>query len=169
MLFSDSLHAAADSDTDTYRQTVDGAWGHLRKNRKKDWGPEEDRNSTEGPTESTNLDSLGSQSEWPTKHSRARPRPLCLYVVHVHLGLYIDPEQLEWGLPKSCGLYVGYVLLAKLPCLISMGEEVPSLAETWSARVGRGAGAPTCPEGKGEVDRGMNVEGVTRRRGVRCM
>jgi hypothetical protein len=26
-------------DTDTYSQTVDGVWGLLRKNRKKDWGP----------------------------------------------------------------------------------------------------------------------------------
>ena len=39
------------------------------------------------------------------------------------------------GYPKSCCLYVGYVLLAGLPCLASVGEEVPSLAETLSARV----------------------------------
>jgi hypothetical protein len=38
--------------------------------------------------------------------------------------------------PQSCYLYVGCVLLAGLPCLASMGEEVPSLTETGSARMG---------------------------------
>ena len=32
--------------------------------------------------------------------------------------------------PKSCCLSMGYVLLAGLPCLAFMVEEVPSLAET---------------------------------------
>ncbi|EDM05666.1 rCG32997 [Rattus norvegicus] len=32
--------------------------------------------------------------------------------------------------PKSYCLRVGYVLLAGLPCLPSMGEEVPKLTET---------------------------------------
>ena len=34
------------------------------------------------------------------------------------------------GYPKGCCLYVGYVLLAGLPCLVSVGEEAPSFAET---------------------------------------
>jgi hypothetical protein len=38
------------TDTDTHRQTVDGAW----KNKRKDFGPKGDRNSTERLTESTN-------------------------------------------------------------------------------------------------------------------
>jgi hypothetical protein len=33
------------------------------------------------------------------------------------------------GYPKSWSLYVGYVLLAGLPCMASVGEDVPSLAE----------------------------------------
>jgi hypothetical protein len=34
------------------------------------------------------------------------------------------------GYPKGCCLSVGYVLLAGLPCLASVGEEAPSLIET---------------------------------------
>jgi hypothetical protein len=43
-------------------------------------------------------------------------------------------NNLNGGYPNSC-LYVGYVLLAGLPCLASVGEEVPSLPETSSARM----------------------------------
>jgi hypothetical protein len=39
-------------------------------------GPKGDRNSTERPMESTNLDPWGSESEPPIKeHTRAGPRP----------------------------------------------------------------------------------------------
>ena len=31
--------------------------------------------------------------------------------------------------PRSCCLYLGYVLPAKLPCLASVGKKVPSLTE----------------------------------------
>ena len=37
--------------------------------------------------------------------------------------------------PKSCCLYVEYVLLAGLPCPASVGEDKPSFTEIWSARV----------------------------------
>jgi hypothetical protein len=30
------------------------------------------------------------------------------------------------GYPKSCYMYIGYALLPRLPCLASVGEEVPS-------------------------------------------
>jgi len=49
--------------------------------------------------------------------------------------------------PKSCFLCVGYALLAGLPCLASVGEEEPSLAETLSAGVG-GYGVSTHSEEK---------------------
>jgi hypothetical protein len=49
-------------DTDTHSQSLDGAWGLLRKNRKKDCRPKRYRNTTGRPTESTNLDPSGSQS-----------------------------------------------------------------------------------------------------------
>ena len=52
------------------------------------------------------------------------------YVADVQLGLHAGPEQLEQGLFQSSGLYVGYVLLAGLPCLASMGQKAPSLKET---------------------------------------
>lgn len=42
------------------------------------------------------------------------------------------PKQLEWGQKLLPVLYVGYVLLAEL---LSVGEEVSSLAETLSARI----------------------------------
>ena len=54
----------------------------------------------------------------------------------MQLGLHVGPKQLEPEprlSPKV--LPVGYVLLARLHCLASVGEEVPSLAETASARV----------------------------------
>jgi hypothetical protein len=56
MLSSERLHLAADSDTDTHNQTVNGTWGLLWKNRRKDCGPEADENFIGRPTESTNLD-----------------------------------------------------------------------------------------------------------------
>ena len=36
-----------------------------------------------------------------------------------------SPNDWSGGYPKSCCLYVGYVLLAGLPCLASVGEEEP--------------------------------------------
>lgn len=59
-------------------------------------------------------------------------------------------KQLEWGaVPKICCLYVGYVLLAGVPCLSSGGEEAPSLIETLSTRVGDTQGAPILSQEKG--------------------
>jgi len=60
------------------------------------------------------------------------------HVAAVQLGLHVGPEQLERGYPKSCYLSVGYVLLAGLPCLASVGEDVPSPAETLLEVEGRG-------------------------------
>ena len=74
-------------------------------------GPKEDRHSTGRPTESTDLDSWSLQeSEQPTKqHTWAGSRPLCTYVADVQLGLYVGPEQLEWGLSEKllpvCGIH----------------------------------------------------------------
>ena len=48
----------------------------------------------------------------------------------MQLGLHVGPEQLEQGLSQKLLPYVGYVLLAGLPCLASVGEEVPSIKET---------------------------------------
>lgn len=31
---------------------------------------------------------------------------------------------------KRCWLYVGYVLVAGIPCLVTVGEDVPNFAET---------------------------------------
>ena len=42
----------------------------------------------------------------------------------------VDPEQLEWGLSQKLLPVHGYVLLAGLPCLASVGEEGPSLEDT---------------------------------------
>ena len=48
----------------------------------------------------------------------------------MQLGLDVGPKQLGQGLSQKLFLEVGYVHLAGLPCLASVGEEVPSLAET---------------------------------------
>ena len=53
----------------------------------------------------------------------AGPTPSHTDVTDVQLGLHESYS-------KSCCLYVGYVLLAGLPCLASVGEEVASLTET---------------------------------------
>ena len=111
---------------------VDGAWGLFWENRRKDCIPSGDRNSTGRPTESTNLDSWGSQ--------RMSHQPKNIH--RLNLGLPVHMLQMcsltfMWvlnnfsvGYPKSCCLYVGYVLLARLPCLASVGEDVLSLTET---------------------------------------
>lgn len=49
MFSSERLHVAADTDTDTHSQTIEGAWGVL-KNRRKDCVSKEDRNATGRPT-----------------------------------------------------------------------------------------------------------------------
>jgi hypothetical protein len=62
MLSSERLHQQlAHTDAITHSQTVDEAWGLLWKN-KKDCSPKEDRNSTERPSVSNNLDPWNSQN-----------------------------------------------------------------------------------------------------------
>jgi hypothetical protein len=96
-------------------------------------GPEGDRNSTGRPTESTNLDPWDSQSlnQQPKNIHRL---DLCL-PAHMQqmcsLVFMWVPNNLRgrWGggqLYQKLLLYVGYVLLAGLPCLASVREEAPS-------------------------------------------
>lgn len=61
-MLSSNRQQMTQTDTDTQSQTVGGAWGLFWKNRRKDGGPEGNRNSTGRPMESTNLDPWGSQS-----------------------------------------------------------------------------------------------------------
>jgi hypothetical protein len=42
----------------------------------------------------------------------------------MQLGLHVGPEQLEQGLSQKLLPYLGYVL-AGLPCLASLGDDVP--------------------------------------------
>ena len=58
------------------------------------------------------------------------------YVADVQLGLHVGPKQLDQGPSQRLFLYIGYVLLAGLPCLASVGGDAPSPKETWCARVG---------------------------------
>jgi hypothetical protein len=88
-------------------------------------GPERDRNSTGRPTELTNLETWGFQSLNQQPKSiheldpvTISPQPLP-YVADIQLGLHVVPEQMDWGYPKTCCLYV---LLSRLPCLTSVGE-----------------------------------------------
>jgi hypothetical protein len=58
---------------------------------------------------------------------------------------------------------VGYVLLAGLPCLASVGEEAPSLKETCSTRVGESSEDPYHSVEKENGEGEELWEGVTRR------
>ena len=71
-----------------------------------------------------------SESEPPTKeHTWAGPRPLYTYVTDVQLGLHVGPEQLEQGLFQKLVAVNGICSTSWLPCLSSVGEESPRVAE----------------------------------------
>jgi hypothetical protein len=97
--------------------------------------------STGGPTTSTNLRGLEASrlqdTEPPTKeHTRGETRPPCTYVADVQFGLHVGPKQLKQGLSQKLLPVRGYVLLAGLSCLASVGEDVPSFTETCYAGAG---------------------------------
>jgi hypothetical protein len=75
----------------------------------------------------------------PTKeHTRGGPMPPIRYVADVCLVfMWVlnnwNREEGKSEYPKSCCLYLGYVLLAGLPCL-AVGENVSNLTETWCAK-----------------------------------
>ena len=52
---------------------------------------------------------------------------------------------------------MGYVLLARLPCLVSVGKEAPSLSDTLSARVGAYPRVPHLVRGEEEEGWGRIV------------
>ena len=54
----------------------------------------------------------------------------------------MGPEQLEWGLFQKRGLNVRYALLARVPCLAAVLEDVPSFEEIRSVRVAYTQGPP---------------------------
>jgi hypothetical protein len=117
-------------------------------------GPEGNRNSIGRPRESTSLDPWGSQRlnqqpksiQWQELGLPAHMYQMCSLVFMCN----------NWSrsYPKSCCLYGGYILLAELPCLTLVGEEVLSLSETLSAGVGGYPEVPTHSEGKGKGHRG---------------
>jgi hypothetical protein len=70
-------------------------------------------------------------TEPPTKeHTQAGPRSPYSYVADVQLKLHVGLNNWKRCYPKSCCLPVGYALLAGLPCLVSVGEDFSSPAET---------------------------------------
>jgi hypothetical protein len=95
---------------------------------------------------------LGALRDWSTnqRNTWAGPRPPCTKVVDKQLGLHVGPQQLEQVYPKSCYLYLTYVPVAGLPCLVSVGEEVPSFAEIWSDRMEGFLGGSHLLRGEGE-------------------
>jgi hypothetical protein len=65
-------------------------------------GPKGERNSTERPIQSTNLDPWGSESEPPTnEHTWVGPRPPCSYVADVQLGLHVVLNNWNRGYPET--------------------------------------------------------------------
>ena len=49
----------------------------------------------------------------------AEPRPPCIYVAHMRLGLHVVPNNWSRGYPKRCCLMWDMFILAGLPCLAS--------------------------------------------------
>jgi len=47
----------------------------------------------------------------------------------LEFGLHVGSKQQEWGLFQRLLPVWGYVLLAGLPCLASVGEDAPSLTD----------------------------------------
>jgi hypothetical protein len=82
--------------------------------------------------ESTNLDPWGSQS---LNHQLKNiPRlglgfSALMYQKCILVFMWVLNKWRK-GYPKSCCLYVEYILLAGLPCPAPVGKEAPSLAET---------------------------------------
>jgi hypothetical protein len=65
-------------------------------------GPEEERDSTGRPTESTNLDPGGSQGLNQQQKSKHRLDTSCIYVVDEQLSLHVGPPITGAGvLPKT--------------------------------------------------------------------
>ena len=119
---------------------MDGAWGFLWKIKRKDCRPQRGQELYRKSNIVNSPGPLGlSEAEPPTKvHMQAGHRPTLLYVINLHLGLYVGTEQLEQWLSKTCSLYVGCVLLAGLPCLTSVEEKAAALPVTWSEKWVRG-------------------------------
>lgn len=59
---------------------------------------------------------------------------------------------------------VGYVLLAELPCLASVGEEEPSLTKTGAGGKMIPGGGPIGPEEKGRGERRRVMGGMMGRK-----
>ena len=112
-----------------FRQIQTNSGWSLGRNRRKDCGPEGDRNSTGRPVASTNLNPWGSQ------RLDCQPKNVyCLDLGPLHISSKMSSLVFIWipsnwsrDYAKSCCLYVGYVLLPGLPCLASVGEVTPSL------------------------------------------
>jgi hypothetical protein len=149
-------------DAETHKETVVGVWllldgcrgpqGNsgwslttLRKARGRIEGSSRDRNSTGRPIESTNLGPgpLGlSENEPPTRQHMWTPtQPPCIYVAGVLLTSMLILNHWNRAIPQSCCLSVKYVLLARLPCPASVGEDVPCSTKTWWY-----PGGPFCSE-----------------------
>jgi hypothetical protein len=78
---------------------------HRKVGRKLE-GPEEDRDSTGRPTESTNLKPWWlPETESPTKKQAKLNLGLCIYIANEQLGLDMDPTN-NWsmGCPQACCL-----------------------------------------------------------------
>jgi hypothetical protein len=77
-----------------------------------------------------------------------------MYTADVQLGLYVGPKNSSGNYPQNCCLSVGFVLLAGLPCLASVGEDMPSLTDSMCQ--GKGIPRKTIPlrlRGEGGMER----------------
>lgn len=115
-------------DKETYTQTVDGAWGVLQNSWGRVEGSEEDRDPIGRPTELTSLISCRfPETESPTKKvSTGWTQAPCTHVADEQLGLHVSPPTTGAG---SVSEPVACLPVEPVPCLGSVGKEVPSPAE----------------------------------------
>ena len=129
LLSSERHHPSADLDRYRHPQPNSGwSLGILMEEQKPPRGQVLHRKTTE----STNLDHQGSHKLNHQPKNVHRPDlGLPAYMQQMCSLVFVQiPNSWRRGYLKSCRLYVGYVLLVGLPCLASVGEEMPSLSET---------------------------------------
>jgi hypothetical protein len=85
------------TDTDIHSQTIDGAWGLLWKNRRKDYGPQRVEKLHRKTNSIKYTGPLGLSESEPTtiEHTQTGLRPPCTYIADMQLGFHVGPEQLE--------------------------------------------------------------------------
>ena len=158
---AERLHPAADSDRCRHPQPNRGwSLGTLMEELRVLEGigtPQKDKQNQLTWT----LTALRDKTTKQSIHRLYLAPPPCTYVPDVQLGLYMGPEQLEWGYPKSCCLSVEFIPQQR--CLVwpqwermcldlqrmCQGGQIPKVGELHSLKEGTGGGGKNCVRGIG--------------------